>query len=1021
MGSSFETKQNVGGGILTGPPGMPLPVGIGSSRLSFTGAPQPGAPYCIPALLQSARSSAAEMFRFPRSPSTDSDDLYPDSSQVDVPRQMAAPGLPPPLSVAPPHATHHRRSRSSMSDEQANRNPAGYHLRGELQQQQPCEYTHCLTWQGGPRRDSNEGTGPVPRVTSHDAPGVTTTGGNATVASVSANPGGLASDNRGSGRLCRSVQDDDVAEGAAPCQRGKPSAEGTERERAASSRSGRKDRTSGRANGKNDSGDREENSTGLGGVGRSVAGSGRRSGRLSRNLGDDEDEDQRSGKSGSGRLRMSLENDDVATGDVMLPRQRGSAGLSSARRNPPTRHAKGGSEGDGKQPDRTTHEGTKTQLVSRRTHPISQGQAKPKSHVQRTLEEEDCEHRSRSPRVSPTGSDCPPSASEPRERSSSRSVGVVPAGSASRSGGSLPRGDGGASGGGDGASIRQGSRLSRSMERDGAVGRAGDDAAGSRQSSRLGRSVEKEGVACQPGSVVGKKSSTQGVRFGDVHGTGVACERGVVGRRGVRGGERGGEHRRGGGGQERRQPVKLCRSLDEDEDKEVDVDSDNGKVSRENGVSSGRRLERNLEEDEDGECTRGAAPRVVCVSVGPSSTPSSSSSTPSSSSSSSAFPASAKSGSCCGSPSTGSVSASAAAASAAVTAAPPAASTAAPASPQLTPSLTSAASDAAAYAIANPPRTDWTRDEIQAIYSSPLLDLIFHGSQVHRAVHGNREVQQCTLLSVKTGGCSEDCSYCAQSSRYDTSLEPAKFMPEDEVISAAKKAKESGSTRFCMGTAWRGATGHTDDFNKVLGYVRTIKDMGMEVCCTLGMLTEQQAVQLKQAGLTAYNHNLDTSREFYPNVISTRTYDDRLQTIAYARNAGISVCSGGIIGMGEAAEDRVGLLYELATMPQHPESVPVNLLVPIPGTPLESQPRVPVWDVLRMIATARIIMPQAMVRMSAGRLGLSVAEQALCFLAGANSIFTGERLLTTANNDKDEDAEMFQLLGLLPKPANLSL
>ncbi|CAI5497388.1 unnamed protein product [Closterium sp. Naga37s-1] len=408
------------------------------------------------------------------------------------------------------------------------------------------------------------------------------------------------------------------------------------------------------------------------------------------------------------------------------------------------------------------------------------------------------------------------------------------------------------------------------------------------------------------------------------------------------------------------------------------------------------------------------APRVVCVSVGPSSTPSSSSA-------SSAFPATAKSGSCCGSPSNGSVSASAAAASAAVTAAPPAASTAAPASPQLTPSLTSAASDAAAYAIANPPRTDWTRDEIQTIYSSPLLDLIFHGSQVHRAVHGNREVQQCTLLSVKTGGCSEDCSYCAQSSRYDTSLEPGKFMPEDEVISAAKKAKESGSTRFCMGTAWRGATGHSDDFNKVLGYVRTIKDMGMEVCCTLGMLTEQQAVQLKQAGLTAYNHNLDTSREFYPNVISTRTYDDRLQTIAYARNAGISVCSGGIIGMGEAAEDRVGLLYELATMPQHPESVPVNLLVPIPGTPLESQPRVPVWDVLRMIATARIIMPQAMVRMSAGRLGLSVAEQALCFLAGANSIFTGERLLTTANNDKDEDAEMFQLLGLLPKPANLSL
>lgn len=321
----------------------------------------------------------------------------------------------------------------------------------------------------------------------------------------------------------------------------------------------------------------------------------------------------------------------------------------------------------------------------------------------------------------------------------------------------------------------------------------------------------------------------------------------------------------------------------------------------------------------------------------------------------------------------------------------------------------------------NAPRTDWTREEIQAIFEAPMLDLIFHGSQVHRAVQANREVQQCTLLSVKTGGCSEDCSYCAQSSRYDTSLEPSKFLPEDEVIVAAKKAKEGGSSRFCMGTAWRGASGHTEEFNKVLGYVRTIKGMGMEVCCTLGMLTEQQAVQLKEAGLTAYNHNLDTSREFYPNVISTRTYDDRLQTIANARNAGISVCSGGIIGMGEAEEDRVGLLYELATLPVHPESVPVNLLVPIPGTPLEQQPRVPVWDVLRMIATARIIMPKAMVRLSAGRLGLSVAEQALCFLAGANSIFTGEKLLTTANNDKNEDEEMFQLLGLLPKQANLEL
>lgn len=243
-------------------------------------------------------------------------------------------------------------------------------------------------------------------------------------------------------------------------------------------------------------------------------------------------------------------------------------------------------------------------------------------------------------------------------------------------------------------------------------------------------------------------------------------------------------------------------------------------------------------------------------------------------------------------------------------------------------------------------------------------------------------------------------------------------MNKDAVLEAARKAKEAGSTRFCMGAAWRDTIGRKTNFNQILEYVKDIRGMGMEVCCTLGMLEKQQAEELKKAGLTAYNHNLDTSREYYPNIISTRSYDDRLQTLQHVREAGISICSGGIIGLGEAEEDRVGLLHTLATLPAHPESVPINALIAVKGTPLQDQKPVEIWEMIRMIATARIVMPKAMVRLSAGRVRFSMPEQALCFLAGANSIFAGEKLLTTANNDFDADQMMFKILGLIPKAPN---
>ena len=310
-------------------------------------------------------------------------------------------------------------------------------------------------------------------------------------------------------------------------------------------------------------------------------------------------------------------------------------------------------------------------------------------------------------------------------------------------------------------------------------------------------------------------------------------------------------------------------------------------------------------------------------------------------------------------------------------------------------------------------RRDWTKAEIGAIYRLPFTELLHRASTAHREHFDPLEVQRCTLLSIKTGGCNEDCKYCAQSTRYKTFVKPTPMMSVDEVVDAAKRAKAAGSTRFCMGTAWRELGSKKGAFGKILNMVEEVNGMGLEVCCTLGMVNEEQARQLKAAGLTAYNHNLDTSREHYKSVISTRTYDDRLQTIKNVRKAGISVCCGGILGLGETEDDRIALLHELATMEEHPESVPINALVPIEGTPMEEFGERPdVFQMARTIATARIIMPRSMVRLSAGRLSFSPIEQTVMFLAGANSIFTGDKLLTTANPAFDEDQMMFQQLGL---------
>jgi biotin synthase len=313
-------------------------------------------------------------------------------------------------------------------------------------------------------------------------------------------------------------------------------------------------------------------------------------------------------------------------------------------------------------------------------------------------------------------------------------------------------------------------------------------------------------------------------------------------------------------------------------------------------------------------------------------------------------------------------------------------------------------------------RHDWTLHEVSRIYHSPVLELIVRAANVHRDHQATGEVQVNTLLSIKTGGCPEDCAYCPQAARYSTDVDAHALLQTDEVLDAARAAKDSGSTRFCMGAAWRRVKDNRD-FDRVLDMVKGVNGLGMEVCCTLGMLTKEQAQKLKEAGLTAYNHNLDTSSDYYEHIITTRTYDDRLETVAHVREAGLSVCCGGIIGLGEDDTDRIGMLHTLATMPEHPESVPVNALVAVKGTPLENQERVSVWDMVRMIATARILMPKAMVRLSAGRLEMPVTEQALCFLAGANSIFAGDKLLTTPNPDVDQDKAMFELLGLHPREA----
>lgn len=313
-------------------------------------------------------------------------------------------------------------------------------------------------------------------------------------------------------------------------------------------------------------------------------------------------------------------------------------------------------------------------------------------------------------------------------------------------------------------------------------------------------------------------------------------------------------------------------------------------------------------------------------------------------------------------------------------------------------------------------RNNWTREEITALYNKPVLNLIYEAATIHRQFHNPQEVQVCTLLSVKTGGCGEDCAYCPQAARYNTDVKVQKLMEVTEVIEKAVEAKEAGSTRFCMGAAWREVRDNRD-FDKVIEMVKGVNSLGLEVCCTLGMLTPEQAVKLKEAGLYAYNHNLDTSEEFYDEVITTRTYQDRLNTLEHVRDAKISVCSGGIIGMGEKEQDRIGMLFTLATLPEHPESVPVNALVPVEGTPLEEQERVSVWEMVRMIATARIIMPKAMVRLSAGRVRMNLEEQALCFMAGANSIFAGDKLLTTPNPAYVQDQEMFQKLELKPRKA----
>ena len=308
----------------------------------------------------------------------------------------------------------------------------------------------------------------------------------------------------------------------------------------------------------------------------------------------------------------------------------------------------------------------------------------------------------------------------------------------------------------------------------------------------------------------------------------------------------------------------------------------------------------------------------------------------------------------------------------------------------------------------------WTKKEVLAVYNRPLMQLVYDAANQHREYHNPLEVQVSTLLSIKTGGCPEDCGYCPQAARYHTDIEHNDLMSVSQVKAQALRAKSNGSSRLCMGAAWRNIQ-NNEEFDQVLEMVKTVNELEMEVCCTLGMMSEDQARRLADAGLYAYNHNLDTSEEHYKEIISTREFDDRKKTIANASKAGISVCSGGIIGMGESDEDRCGMLVTLANLNPQPKSVPINALVPVEGTPLEDQQLVSIWDMVRMVATTRIVMPQAVVRLSAGRTQMSDEGQALCFMAGASSIFAGDKLLTTPNPDINNDMKLFDILGINPK------
>ena len=310
-------------------------------------------------------------------------------------------------------------------------------------------------------------------------------------------------------------------------------------------------------------------------------------------------------------------------------------------------------------------------------------------------------------------------------------------------------------------------------------------------------------------------------------------------------------------------------------------------------------------------------------------------------------------------------------------------------------------------------RHDWTLSEVRVIHDLPLMDLIHRAQTVHRETFTDNKVQLCSLLSVKTGGCPEDCAYCPQAARYDTGVDAARLMDPAAVVAAAAQAKAAGATRFCMGAAWREVR-DGKQFDSVLEMVEGVKGLGLEACTTLGMLTADQARRLKAAGCDAYNHNLDTSSEFYGKIISTRDYDDRLRTLQHVRDAGITVCSGGIIGMGESIDDRCDLLRTLAAQRPHPESVPINMLVPVEGTPLAERPPVETLEMVRMVATARLLMPKAMVRLSAGRLQMNAEAQLLCMLAGANSVFFGEKLLTTANPELAKDLALFAAAGIKP-------